>query len=152
MADFPEGCNQNALSPWVGLVVDFHQAGGIDGGVGLSCGKRGVAEEFLDGAKVAASGQKVRGKAVPQGVGRGRRGQAKAQPGAFHRPLDQAGVDRATARATKKRGIKRKIMRAECDIVVNGPRSGGEHRDGPGLAAFAGDPQGRRQGVVGPGQ
>ena len=34
----------------VGGGVDVHQAGGVDGGVGLRCAQRGVAEKFLDRA------------------------------------------------------------------------------------------------------
>ena len=52
----------------VGLVVDVHEL--ADGGVGvfLRGGKRLVAEELLDGAKVGAVGEEMRRKSVAQGV------------------------------------------------------------------------------------
>ncbi len=52
----------------MGFVVDVHQL--ADGGVRvfLRGGERLVAEEFLNGAKVGAVGEKMRGKRVAQGV------------------------------------------------------------------------------------
>jgi hypothetical protein len=51
------------------LVVDVHEL--ADGGVGvfLRGGERLVAEEFLDGAKVGAVGEKMRGEGVAERVG-----------------------------------------------------------------------------------
>ena len=52
----------------VGFVVDVHEL--ADGGVGvfLRGGERLVAEEFLDGAKVSAIGEKMGGEGVAERV------------------------------------------------------------------------------------
>ena len=36
-----------ALCPGVRLIVDFHQARGVDGGIGLGGGQRRVAQKLL---------------------------------------------------------------------------------------------------------
>ena len=87
------------------LTVNLHQAGLIDGGIGLGRGKRGVAEKFLDGSEITPRCQKVRGKGMAQRVWRGTGRQAELQTGLFHHFLDQARRQLAAAGAEKQRPI-----------------------------------------------
>ena len=48
----------------VGPVVDFHQARGIDGRVGLRRGQGRMPQQFLDRAQVTASRQQMRRERV----------------------------------------------------------------------------------------
>ena len=43
----------------MGAVVDFQEPGRIDAGIDLCCGEAGMAEQFLDGAQVPATGQEM---------------------------------------------------------------------------------------------
>ena len=52
----------------VSFVVDVHQLADGRMGIFLRGGERLVAEEFLNGAKVGAIGEKMRGESVAQGV------------------------------------------------------------------------------------
>lgn len=49
--------------------MDAFEAGGVDAGVVLGGGDAGMAEEFLDHAKVEAFGKEMGGEAVAKGVG-----------------------------------------------------------------------------------
>ena len=46
--------------------IGVEQPVGIDGGIDLRRRQRGVAEQFLDGAQIAAAGQKMRRETVAQ--------------------------------------------------------------------------------------
>ena len=52
----------------MGPVVDFEQASYIDLGIALGRGQRSMAEQFLDGAQIAAAGQKMGGEGMSQSV------------------------------------------------------------------------------------
>ena len=87
MADYGARCNRPVSGARVGFLVNLHQSGGIDGGVGLCGGKGCMAKQLLDGTQVSTGRQKVRGEAVAQGVGRGGGRQAEAEAGTLHRAL-----------------------------------------------------------------
>jgi hypothetical protein len=70
----------------MGLVVDFAEAAAGEVGVDLGGGEAGVAEEFLDGAKVSAGLQQVGGEGVAEGMG----ADAVLSAGAQHVPMDDA--------------------------------------------------------------
>src|SRR6516165_2370012 len=48
--------------------IGLDQALGVHGGVDLRGRERGMAEQFLDRAQIAAASQQMRGKGVPQGM------------------------------------------------------------------------------------
>ena len=50
----------------VGVFVDIHQQAGVDFGIALRGRQGGMAEQFLNGPEVAATGQQVSRKAVTQ--------------------------------------------------------------------------------------
>ena len=100
-----------------------------------------MPEKFLYRAQVAACRQKVRGKGMAHGLGRGAGGQAQLQAGLFHHQSDQPGVQRATAGAAKQGIIPGQVMRAEFGVAGHGLARGGQDGDKPGLAAHPGDAQ-----------
>ena len=55
----------------MGLLIGVEQVVGINPGVYLGAGERGVAEQFLNGAQIAAPAQQVGGKRMPQSMGGG---------------------------------------------------------------------------------
>ena len=124
----------------MGLVVDLHQAGGVDRRVGLGGRQRSVAQQFLDRAQVAAGIEQMRGKAVTHGMGCGRGGQAKLHPDAGHEFLHRAGRERAATGAAEKRRVG--LGRVGTGLVGAGrvPR--------PRLGAGGGRVVGGRVGVV----
>ena len=89
----------------MGFFVNVHQASRVDGRVALRRRKRGVTKKFLYRAQVTACEKQVRRKAVPKRVRCGGRGQAKAKAGAFHRGLDQAGINRPAANTPEQWGV-----------------------------------------------
>src|SRR5437879_8349588 len=58
------------LRPRMRRAIDGAEAGRIDVGVALGGREAGVAQQFLDGAQIAAGAQEVRGEGVTQGVRR----------------------------------------------------------------------------------
>src|SRR5579864_1990478 len=56
----------------VGGAVGADQALGVDFGIDLRRRQRGMTEQFLDRAEVAAAGEQVRGEGMPQRVRRRR--------------------------------------------------------------------------------
>jgi len=79
-----------ALCPRMGAAIDFHQPFGIDRGVDLRGRQRGVAEQFLDRAQVAAAGEKMRGERMAQRMWGRSLGQSERAAQARHRKLDDA--------------------------------------------------------------
>ena len=61
----------------MGLLVDCQQARGIDLGIALGGGKRGVAEQLLDRAQTPTPGEKMGCEAVAQRMRRRGRGEAQ---------------------------------------------------------------------------
>ena len=96
----------------MGGAVGVEQAVGVDGGVDLRRRQRGVAEQFLDGAEVAAAAEQMGGEGVAQRVRRGRGRQAE---GAAQLRDARAGSAAATARRPSRRGTA-----AGVGVSVNG--------------------------------
>lgn len=73
-----------------------------------------MAQKLLDRTQIAPGGQKMRGKAVAQGMGSGRGGQAHLEAGLLHDLLHKARVQGAAARAAKRgaSGVRSKGQRA----------------------------------------
>src|SRR3546814_79219 len=69
--------------PGMRRAVHVEQPGSVDGGVALGGRQRGVPQQFLDGAQVAAAAEQVGGEGVPERVGRG--GLRQAEPAAQDR-------------------------------------------------------------------
>src|SRR5262249_37368825 len=107
------------LSLWVRLRVGSQQAGGVDGGVALGGGERGVAQQLLDRAQVGAGAQQVGGERVAQRVGRRALGEAKPAAQARHQPLHAPGRQRPAAGGAKQRlvGLEREGQGGQ--VVVN---------------------------------
>ena len=84
------------------LVVDLHQPRRIYRGIGLGGRERGMAEQFLDRAQIAAGGEQVGGEAVAQRMRGGVGGQAELEPGALHHLGHQPRVERPAALAAKE--------------------------------------------------
>ena len=61
-------------------VVNRLKPGLVHIGVTLGCGKRCVAEQFLNGSEVAPTGKKMGGKAMAQGMWRGGIGKTQKPP------------------------------------------------------------------------
>src|SRR5665213_2982104 len=74
--------------------VDFEQPLGVDAGVNLGGRQRGVAEQFLDRAQIAAAGQKMGREGVPQRMRRRAVGQAERAAQPFHGELDESCLQR----------------------------------------------------------
>ena len=69
--------------------IHLEQPLGVDAGIDLRGRERGVTEQFLDRAKVAAARQKMRREGMPQSVRRGAVGQAQSAPQPLHeKPSD----------------------------------------------------------------
>ena len=106
----------------MGGVIGCHQPGGIDAGVDLRRRERGVAEQFLDGAQIAAAAEQMRGEGMAQAVRRRRGGQAERAAQPLHRELDDARRERPALDAEKERAVGRQPPGAERDIVGDGLR------------------------------
>src|SRR5215208_3664035 len=102
--------------PWMGVAIDLEQPLAVDRGVNLRGRKRGMAEQFLDRAQVAAARQKMRGEGMPQRMRRGTIGQAERAAQPLHRQLQDSRAQRSAARADKERAGRRQLERAERDI------------------------------------
>jgi hypothetical protein len=102
-ASFPH-LMQNALSARMRGAVDFEQPLGVDPGVNLGGRERGVAKQFLDRAQVAAAGQKVGGKGMPQGMWRRAIGQAQRAAQPFHGELNDSRAKRPAPTKTGPSG------------------------------------------------
>src|SRR5205085_1072636 len=81
--------------------VDLQQMRLIDFGVALGRRERGVAEEFLDGAQVAAGAEQMGGEGVAQGMRRGAFGQAQGAAHGLHQALDNTRVQTLAAGAAE---------------------------------------------------
>ena len=126
----------------MGPPVDLHELGVIDRGVALGGRERGVSQELLDGAEIAAIGQEVGGEAVAQRVRRRRlrqpqQGAQRAQP-----LLHDAGGKPLAAHADEQRTVGPEMMGAGGDIRCDALAHDVEHRHHALLVALAGDHHG----------
>ena len=93
----------SALGAGMGLLIDGQQSGGIHLGVALGGRERGMAQQLLDRAQIAAAGQEMGGEAVAQRMRRGRHRQPEQQAQALQAVLHDARMQRPAARAQEQR-------------------------------------------------
>src|SRR5690606_3301591 len=103
----------------MGLVVNVQQVLVVYFGVDLGGGEACVAEQFLDGAQVAACCQKMSGKAVAKRVGGDGIGQVEAAAQMGDEARDEPRVDAATACADKQRVLCSQTERDKREICVD---------------------------------
>src|ERR1700722_2133468 len=108
--------NKRSLSPRVCAAVGFDQPLGVHFRVDLRRCQRGMAEQFLDRADVAAACQQVRGERMSQRVRRCCLGQAERAAQARHRQLDKARGEGATFGADEQRTVERQVIGAKRDV------------------------------------
>src|SRR6478609_2241366 len=134
-----EACYDSFMSaspPRMRAGIDFQQPLGIDAGIDLRGRERGVAEQFLDRAQVAAARQQMRGEGMPQRV-RGRAlGQAERAAQSRHGELHDTWRQRAAFGADKERAVGRQIVRTERHVLGNQALHLRQHRHHALLAAF----------------
>ena len=59
-------CVNEKLRARMRPIIHLEQPRRIDAGIDLRCGKAGMAEQFLNGAQIAAAGKQVGGKGMAQ--------------------------------------------------------------------------------------
>src|SRR3546814_12357676 len=99
----------------MGLAVGRNEARRIDLGVALRRRQRGVTEQFLDRAQVAAIGQKMRGEAVAQRMWGRRVRQAEPAAHPAHLALYHAGVEWAAPCAAEQRFVGCQLVRTRSE-------------------------------------
>ena len=98
-----------------------------------------MAKQFLDCPQIAASGQQVRRKGMPEGVRcRGFR-QVQPAPCQPHGALGDTGLQAFAPGAEKQRLVRAAAIGATGDIIVDGGADGGQYRHDALLVALAGD-------------
>ena len=100
-----------------------------------------MAEQFLQRAQVRTPGQQMSRETVAQRVRGQRIGQAEPVPGIAHRAADEVGIERPAAHPDEQRAWADQRPRAFQRISADRFAHRLDHRDHPGLAAFAGRPQ-----------
>src|SRR5580692_3310662 len=125
----------------VGGAISADQAFGVDFGINLRGGQRGVAEQFLDRADVAAAGEQVRGEGMPQRVRRCglRQAERAAQP--RHGELDEARRQRPALGADEQRPVVGQVEGTERDVIRDQLVDLRQQRHHALLAALSGDSQ-----------
>src|SRR5580692_2304438 len=103
----------------VGGAIGADEAFGVDLGIDLRGRQRGVAEQFLDRADVAAAGEEVRGEGMPQRMRRCglRQPERAAQP--RHGELDDARRQRAALGADEQRAVVGQVEGTERGVIRN---------------------------------
>src|SRR6185312_16889908 len=76
-ARFLASLRSGKKSARMGLFIGFHQRAHVHRGVGLGGGERGMAQQFLHAAKIAAALEQMGGKGMSKRMGRGFFGQAQ---------------------------------------------------------------------------
>ena len=84
-----------------------------------------MAQKFLDGAQFAPAREQVRGEGVAQRVRRRGLGQAERAAQLRDRQLDDARRQRAAPRADEQRPLRREMIRAELQVVLDARRTAG---------------------------
>src|SRR6478609_1071746 len=134
-----EACYDSFMSaspPRMRAGIDFQQPLGIDAGIDLRGRERGMAEQFLDRAQIAAARQQMRGEGMPERVRRGAVGQTERAAQPLHRELDDARAQGPAACADEDRAFGRQRIRAHRDIVLYQCEHVLKHRHHAGLVAF----------------
>src|SRR5262249_22767122 len=91
----------------MGAAIDLEQVLSVDRGVDLRGRQRGVTEQFLDGAQIAAARQQVRGERMTQRMRRRAVGQRKRAAQPLHGELHDSRRQRTAARAAEQRAFWR---------------------------------------------
>src|SRR5579859_6421004 len=97
--------------------IDLEQALAVDAGIDLRGRERGMAEQLLDRAQIAAARKQMRSERMPQRMRRGAVGQSQRAAHPLHGELDDARTQGAAAGADKDRRVLRERMRADRDII-----------------------------------
>ena len=103
--------------PRMSAAIDFKQTIGVNSRIDLRRRERGVAEQFLDGAQIAAARQQMRRERMPKRMGRRRVRQAKRAAQPFHDKLHDARRQGSAARADEQRAVGRQVVGAQRDVV-----------------------------------
>ena len=90
----------------MGGAIGLHQAGAVDRGVDLRRRQRGMAEQFLDRAQIAAAPQKMGGEGMAQSMRRRAVGQAERAAQPRDGELDDARRKRAALGADEQRPVR----------------------------------------------
>src|SRR4051812_36416326 len=83
--------------------IDFQEPLAVDAGIDLRGRERGVTEQFLNRAQVAAAAEQMGGKGMPQRMRRRAVGQAERAAQPFHGELDDPRAERTAARPDEDR-------------------------------------------------
>src|SRR6185437_5993953 len=127
---------------WVGGSIGSEQAIGVDGGINLRRRQRRVAEQFLDGAQIAAAAQQVGREAVAERV-RGRRGRQAERAAQLRDPqLDEARRQLAPLGAAEHLLARRQREGAELEIILDRGANRSDERHEARLVALAGYAEG----------
>ena len=118
----------------MGGTIGRQQPGAIDGGVDLRRRQRGVAEQLLDRAQIAAARQQVGGEGMAQRVRRRAVGQPERAAHPLHRKLHDARRQRPALGADEERPVGRQRIGAEAQIVLD---RGAHRRDDRRRACLA---------------
>src|SRR5262245_48500553 len=134
-------CALPCLRPRMGGAIDGAEAGGIDVGVALCGRKAGVPQELLDGAKVAAGAQEVRGEGVAERMRRYAVGEPQLMAQLAYALLHDGGIEWPAARAQEEGVAGAERLEVGAGIAVGDQGLDGlrQERHQPGLVALAGD-------------
>ena len=100
-----------------------------------------MAEQFLNGAKIPATGQKVGRKGMTQRVRCRRIRQIERRPHLLHFPLNDSRLKRTPARAAKERFSRLDMPWAQATIFPDGFGNHRQNRNEARLVAFSGNTQ-----------
>src|SRR6185369_2779720 len=100
-----------ALPPRVRALIHCQKPLAVDAGIDLRGRERGVAEQFLDRAQIAAAAEQMGGEGMPQRMRRGAVGQAERAAQPLHGELDDSWRQWSAARADEDRAGRGQRMR-----------------------------------------
>src|SRR4051794_23922537 len=98
-----------------------------------------MAEEFLDGAKIAPATEEMRCEGMAERMGRGGFVEAERASQPLDRELDDSRRQRTASCPAKERQLGRKRERREPDVGLNRSTDDGQHRHDALAPAFARD-------------
>jgi hypothetical protein len=100
-------------------IVNGEEAFGLDRSIALGCRQAGMAQQLLNCAQIAAGTEQMSRKAVPQGVRRGRLGEAEKTAQRGHLALHDPRVERSAASADKERAVLGQHEWARGEVIGN---------------------------------